>query len=730
MQSLKIAAIASCLLLFTGCSSLLGRNAAFYVQRGNGYRQQGKTEAASIEYRKALQKDPHYADAFLGLARADLALGNPSAAYLALRDGVTADPQRSDIQLALGQLELAANDPTHAQAEADAVLAREPNNIAALQLRGAALLGRHQGPAAEAVFSRLVALQPKDPAARVNLAVLQIGRGDRAAGEQSLLQATALDPGFAPATMNLAKLYQVENNPRAADAVFQRATAASPKNASLFVAWANLRRDRRDLAGGDQVLATLRHNDSSAESAVAIGRVYVSWGEVEKALGEFQRAGVPGARDAVAADLALGRWSEAARINAALLRASSVAPADHVIDRIADARILAASGKVDAATSALRQIVSDAPTSAAAHAALAAAYEQNGQTAAAQGEYEQALSHAGSAEDAPAVLAAVAQFDLRQGNIREALAASGRWASLQPGSAASHLSLGAALLAGHAVAPATLQFQAALVLAPHDATVYQRLADADVASHNVAAAERDLETALSLAPGDAAPLAQLADLESGNGQRTQAIARVSQFVAAHPLNASGHQILGALEIQAGDRARGEQDLQRSLQLDQTLVLSYLQLGRAYQDDHRDADAIATYRQALLHKPNFPPLVTLIGNLYLSQGNYTQAAAYFQRALDQDPNFGVAAANLAWIDLQTNANPALALGLAQRAKQLLPNVDSVSDTLAVAYTRNGAAANAIPLLRQCIAREPKVALYRVHLSQALAAGHAAGAVSMR
>src|SRR6185312_11816483 len=215
-------------------------------------------------------------------------------------------------------------------------------------------------------------------------------------------------------------------------------------------------------------------------------------------------------------------------------------------------------------------------------------------------------------------------------------------------------------------------------------------------------------------------LAQLADVWMQQKQPAAAQRRVAAYLAANPGDGHAHEILGAVLDKEGNRGGAEAEFTHAIQLEPALVVSYLQLGRTYQEENRNSEALAVYQKALALRPKFPPLATLIGNLYLQAGDMANARRYFQQALDADPDFGVAAGNLAWVYLHTGQNVDMALSLAQRAKQELPAVDSIDDTLALAYYKKGIYADALPLLRSCIAKEPAVPEYRYHLGLALAA----------
>jgi tetratricopeptide (TPR) repeat protein len=61
-----------------------------------------------------------------------------------------------------------------------------------------------------------------------------------------------------------------------------------------------------------------------------------------------------------------------------------------------------------------------------------------------------------------------------------------------------------------------------------------------------------------------------------------------------------------------------------------------------------------------------------------------------------------------------------LGLAQKAKSLMPDVPSISDTLAWVMYKKGNYSGAIPLLRDCVKKSPNSAQFHYHLGLVLLA----------
>ena len=76
--------------------------------------------------------------------------------------------------------------------------------------------------------------------------------------------------------------------------------------------------------------------------------------------------------------------------------------------------------------------------------------------------------------------------------------------------------------------------------------------------------------------------------------------------------------------------------------------------------------------------------------------------------------------MAWVDAEEGKDLDVALGMAQKAISLMPDVPGVSDTLAWVMYKKGNYGGAIPLLEACVKKVPDSAQFRYHLGMALMA----------
>ena len=178
--------------------------------------------------------------------------------------------------------------------------------------------------------------------------------------------------------------------------------------------------------------------------------------------------------------------------------------------------------------------------------------------------------------------------------------------------------------------------------------------------------------------------------------------------------------MGVLRKERKDGNSARSEFERAIQLSPDLTQAYLQLAELHRDHGEIDTAIEVYEEAAALQPKAAPIRALIGSMYLQKGDLEQARKNLERAMTLDANFAIAANNLAWIYAKQGANLDVAVSLAQKAKQLLPDQVSISDTLAWIYYQKGNYAGAIPLLEECVERAPQEATFRYHLGMTLLA----------
>jgi tetratricopeptide (TPR) repeat protein len=720
-HKIPTAALMSASLLLYSCATDPQKAKTKYFEAGQKYMQERQYGDAAVEFKNALRLDPRFVDAYYELAQASLAQNDWNAAYSALEKTVELNPTRLDARLDRGRIFLAARQFREAEDEANFIIERRPSDVGAYQLLGAALIGEQQPDTALKAFNKVTELLPTDPSAYVNIALVEVSLRRFPDAEQHLKKAVSMDPKDTQACIDLAHFYRLQNRVQDAQQVLQNAIATNPTGMALYVDWASMLTSLGKKDGAEALLAKLRQElPNSPDAAIAIGDYYLEQKDTVRALAEYQRGLSASARNPLAIDkriedlyLSTGQTQLAAALDNRLMKESL----KDVTVRINHGRLLLAQAKTQNAIASLQKVVADAGDSAQAFYYLAMAYQQSGNPGQERAALYDALK---LSPELPIALQALAGLEQSQGNIDQAVQYASGLVQKFPADHTYRLLLGQFLARQGQIRKAEEQFAVAEQLVPGDPGVRLGLAQIYAAQKKWVEAESELETTLRLDPRDSTALGLLVDVLSARNQAAQARVRVRQYVDANPNDSNGYVSMGALDFSSKDYVNAQRQFSRSIELDPTNVQAYLRLGKAYEANGQSDLAIQQYQKALDLQPKLAALATMVGNLYLEKGNLEIASKYYLQALDADPNFAIANANLAWVDVEAGKNLDVALGRAQKAKSLMPDLPSISDTLAWVMYKKGNYAGAVPLLQECVQKAPNSSKFRYHLGMVLVA----------
>jgi Flp pilus assembly protein TadD len=101
-----------------------------------------------------------------------------------------------------------------------------------------------------------------------------------------------------------------------------------------------------------------------------------------------------------------------------------------------------------------------------------------------------------------------------------------------------------------------------------------------------------------------------------------------------------------------------------------------------------------------------------------EGQRAVARPIYEQVLKIEPDNAVALNNVAYMMAEGGEDLDLALNLAQRAKQRLPENLDVSDTLGWIYIKKNLSDNAIQVYHDLVAKQPDRSTFRYHLGMAL------------
>lgn len=690
------------------------------VARGDAYFEQKKYAEASLEYRKALQRDAMFAEAYYKLAEAYVANGEPRKALAAYVRAADLAPDNVEANVKAGNLLLVARRFEDAKTRARAIVNKDPRNVRGLILLGNALAGLHDLDDAVTVARRVVALDPERAGLQGNVAVLELARGNTQEAEAAFKRAVAAQPRSVQPLHALANFYQTLSR-------FDEAEAAL-KNALAL--------DSRDL-----------------HAAQTLAAMYLQIGRPKEAE-QYLRASVDIAQTPVAwlalADyyLATGRVPEAV----SLLEKVSASKDGYGPGTVRKAMIAYADGRPDEAHTLLREVLEKEPNNAAAmtlearlllsenqhnealalvnttlaaDARSAQAYVTLGRVHLARKNFEAARAAFGEALeiDSTRVDARIelSRLHLARQELDTSIGYAESSIKADPNNVAGRIALVRSLMVRPDDAPrARAELRTLLARFPRSPDVHTLSGTLSLNGNHYGDARRSFEQALSFDADHVDALSGLAAVDAATNRLADARARVEARIAAAARPKAGLLVLAAkIYAASNDPASTERALRRLIELEPSNLEGYGLLGQFYLGRRQLGRAQTEFAELVKRQPSSVAGHTMIGLLAHASGDLAGAEKAYEKAVQLGPHAGAAANNLAWLYATGGRNLPAALELAKSARAQLPRSTEVADTLAFVYYKRNMPGFAIPLLEHCVEVAPKNPVYHYHLGLALA-----------
>src|SRR5580704_18657716 len=159
-----VSMVMALLIGIAGCSKNPDAAKKKYLESGMKYMEQQKYDSAIIQFRKAIQIDPKYAEAHYELAEADLKLTHNQDAFREMSQVVELDPNHYKARVALGGMYLASGSHFYSNAEEQAryVVDHDTSNPEGYILLGNVMMAEKKYEDALAAFSKAIAIKPTD----------------------------------------------------------------------------------------------------------------------------------------------------------------------------------------------------------------------------------------------------------------------------------------------------------------------------------------------------------------------------------------------------------------------------------------------------------------------------------------------------------------------------------------------------------------------------------------
>lgn len=721
---------ASILLLIALPACTLTKQA--YLAKGNKLFAAGKYPEAVLNYRKAIQKDPAFGEAYYRWGLAAIRLNQASDAYQALFRANQLLPRNLDAQEKFAEvcLDFYLADSkrpealyTQLQQLSDQLLSRNSRSYEALVVKGYLAATDQQIKPAIDFFHR--ALDVDSSNAGVVAEMVRLLNQD---GQAQQAEALALDlivrqkASYGPIYDLLYGYYMDAGRAADAENVLTAKVNNNPAQAGYVL---QLARHYHRLQEPEKVKNTLDRllNDPKAfpEGRLSVGDFYLQTAEYDEAIRYYQQ-GAQSASDPkiklacqnrnVVALLGQGKREEALGLAAQVL---SQNPKDDELLRL-HAGILLDSGKREHAAAAVRefQILSGRhPEDASLRLQLGRAYRLKGDLHAGEGEFLEAIKRQRDLVDARYELAEVSLLEQLP---TEAVQQAKEILALRPNDRRARLLRTAGLIGTGDAAAARVELDQLIKESPKDAEPRVQLGLLALAEHKTAQAIELLN--LQRADGDPRVFAGLAAAYLNLKQRDRALEVLNQGLAKAPDSLLLTRQLGAAEAMTGHYDQAIAQFQKLLAADPQSADLHRQLGEVYGLEGDHGNEIQCYQQAYQLEPGNLRAALALADALGRGGRTREARTLYQNVVQAHPDNAVALNNAAYFLAETGGDLDEALRLAQRAVRKAPGQPVFSDTIGYIYLKKGLQDSAIHTFSTLARMYPSSAAFRFHLGMAL------------
>jgi tetratricopeptide (TPR) repeat protein len=227
-------------------------------------------------------------------------------------------------------------------------------------------------------------------------------------------------------------------------------------------------------------------------------------------------------------------------------------------------------------------------------------------------------------------------------------------------------------------------------------------------------AKKQFESALAISPGFVEPLTQLVAMDIAEGKPEAALERVRRQMGLAPKVPDFEFLLGRLHLSRQETALAESAFLRAIELDPQFDKAYVALSQLYAASGQYDQALAKLNGALQTNPRNLPVMMLSGMLYEQKGDIQRAQETYEQLLALNPRFFRAANNLAYLYGEHGGDPAKALKLAQQARDAAPEDPYIADTLGWILYKQGNYDWALVALQQSVSKLGDNAEVQYHL----------------
>ena len=717
------------LLALSACRTDPKVQAQHYLEEGNKFFTRDKFKEASIMYRRALQKDLRYGEAYYRLGLTDLKLQAYSDAARMLLRAVELQPNNSDASTKLADLYMVAALQGGPQTEqivkeikdlADKLIANNPKSFDGHRILGQLALVRKDPKGAIEQFEIANTIQPNQ--SDVVLSYFQALTATDRFPEAEKLAVGFLqkEKTYAPMYDYLYLEYLRRNRTQDAEQLYKEKVANNPKNGPFLIQLAShyyFTKQRQEM---DTTVHRLDDEKEFPDGHLLAGEFYMRIREFDTSQKEFEAGAKANPKDKASYQKKLVELfynsNKPKEANDLLTQVIKENPKDSQAVEMRAAIMLQTGNRdqINLAVNDLQSLVTKTPDNHILRFELGRALASRGDLEPAQLQFEEAVKIRPDYIQARELLA---RIYLMRGDTKS-LKAAEDLLKLDPRNLTGHLVRASSLLAisDKDKAQEELNFIS---------KTYPTNPDAKYLMGSLAFQQKDFKKAQDTYtalykeyPKDLRGLGGLVQSLTAQNNFAEAAKEVDKALAADPDRVDLKVMRGNLLIANEHFDDAIKAFQELVDKDPKNANLLFRLGESYRLKGDLNTAIDVIRKATVAAPNDPGPLMQLGLLMEGTGKRDQAKPIYEQILKIMPDHFVALNNLAYIKAEEGTDLDQALTMAQRALQKQPGSTDIADTLGWIYIKKNLSDDAVRVYKDLTVKQPGNPIFHYHFGMAL------------
>jgi tetratricopeptide (TPR) repeat protein len=732
MKRVPLLLVTPLLFLLAACNTDPKAASKKYVDNGNKYFNRGKYKEASIMYRRALNKDARYGEAWYRLGLTNLQLGIPLEAVRSFSRAHELDPANTDAAVKLADLELrfyAANPQGNRALLSELkdldqqLLKKDPKSFDGLRIAGYLALTEKDMKGAIQKFEEANQMKPDQPELLFSLVETLFADRQNDAAEKYAKQVIEKQKGYAPIYDLLYYYYVRTNHPDLGEELLKKKIENNPTQGpyQLQLAMHYYMTNRKPEMAA--TLARLTSNQKTyPDGHLQAGDFYLRIRNLDEALQQYDLGQKEDGKNKRTYQKRMvevlgteGKHDQATKIVNDLLKQD---PKDSDVIAM-HATLLLQTGdsrQIKTVISELQPLVSKPPPNPTLHynlgrAYMAASESQNLDQARIQ--FQEAVKIA--PRYTPAKLA-LGELQMARGENSSAVQTAEEVLQSDPTNLPAHLMRANGLMRIGEIQKAREEITTELKMYPKSNDVMFELGQLEFIQKNYKQAEAAFQTLMQT--NDPRGLPGVMESKVAQSQWDQAIEIAQSQIKQAPDRADYRMALAKIYFRAGKYSDSAAQYQTLIDKNPKVSELYVRLGEARSNGNDVNGAIDSFKKAKEVDPNNYLPVLELGLLYNRAGRDEEARKAYEEVIKLQPDNVEALNNLAYLKADNGVDLDQALAYAQRAQQKRPNDPNVIDTLALIYMRKNLTDDSLRMLRDLVNKTPGNPTFHLHLALAL------------